>query len=165
MRRSAELRAARLDRGYLLEVAGRATMHDSHALRAFLGSTVPEVGLDLVIDLSECSFLDSTFLGHILVLHKQLELGAANSSFVLVRPSEAVMHMLDESGLAEVLSIVEDCPQRIGEFIPLDLTEADAESFARHVLQCHQRLAEIPGPNQEVFKNVVRHMLDELDVE
>ncbi len=140
-------------------------MHDSHALRGFLGSTVPEVGLDLVIDLRECSFLDSTFLGHILALHKQLELGAVNSSLVLLRPSAAVMHTLTESGLAEVLRIGEDCPPRIGEFVRLDLKDTDAESFARHVLECHQRLAEIPGPNQEVFKNVVRHMRDELDVE
>ncbi len=154
-----------MDRGYLLEVAGRATMHDSHALRAFLGSTVPEVGLDLYIDLSECSFLDSTFLGHILALHKQLELGAVNSSLVLLRPSEAVMHTLTESGLVEVLSIGEVCPQRIGEFISLDLKNTDADSFARHVLECHQRLAEVPGPNQEVFKEVVRYMLDELDAE
>lgn len=59
-------------------------------------------GEDLVVDLDEVTFLDSTGIACLVRARRQLRDGA---SLVLTRPSEAVRRVLEISGLGELCRI------------------------------------------------------------
>ena len=61
-------------RGYCVRVAGRGTMRESPALRAFALQVLDEPGSPtLDVDLTACEYLDSTFLGGLLGLFRRFE--------------------------------------------------------------------------------------------
>ena len=55
--------------GYLLRLVGRGTMRESPTVRDFACGAI-EDGAEFVVDLSACEYLDSTFLGCLVLLHK-----------------------------------------------------------------------------------------------
>ena len=50
----------RTETGYLFRVIGRGTMRQSPAVRDFVSGAM-EDGVEVVLDLCECEYLDSTF--------------------------------------------------------------------------------------------------------
>ena len=67
----------RTESGYLFRVVGRGTMQASPTVQEFVCSALDD-GADVVLDLSACEYLDSTFLGCLLILDKRGS-GAAGS--------------------------------------------------------------------------------------
>jgi hypothetical protein len=39
----------------------------------------------------------------------------------------------------------------------------NSREIARHIMECHRRLAEIPGPQQTAFDAIARQMARELE--
>ena len=74
--------------GYVIRVDGRGTVRESPALRE-LGTSCLDGDVDarLTVDLSQCEFLDSTFLGCLVALQK-LGTGVGQERFVIAAPVE-----------------------------------------------------------------------------
>ena len=62
----------RIEKGYLFRIVGRGTLRESPAVRDFVCGAI-EDGADVVMDLSQCEHLDSTFLGCLVILHQRAE--------------------------------------------------------------------------------------------
>src|SRR5690349_5978482 len=65
------LKFGRSEAGYRLCIEGRGTMQDSRAVEAFVAQALACGEGVLVVDLTNCTYLDSTFLGCLVGMHRQ----------------------------------------------------------------------------------------------
>src|SRR5438270_13536964 len=82
-------------------VEGRATMANSVPLRRCAERLLGEGTNHVRIDLRDCNYMDSTFLGTLLTLHKTLE--KTQGHLTLIAPSVPCSRILDQMGLTDIL--------------------------------------------------------------
>ena len=56
-----------------------------------------------------------------------------------------------------------EIPPVIGEFVVIAPEAMNSKDMARHIMECHRRLAEIPGPQQNAFAAIAQQMARELE--
>jgi anti-sigma B factor antagonist len=142
-------------------VEGRGTMNQSMPLRRCVEGFLDRGVRRVRVDLRDCTYMDSTFLGTLLTLKKT----AANRStlggkveLALNAPSTACARILHQMGLDGFLPTQEAELEQTGEWTQLVCEPDDAHSFRRNIAQAHEELASLPGPAGEQFKAVVRCM-------
>ncbi len=154
--------AGRTGNGYCLKVKGSGTMLFSSAVHDFVTRSFANGAESVVVDLNECTYLDSTFLGCLITLHRQYNKNQPHR-FVIAADEAKVAQLLAPARLDTILPLTTSTPQCVGECVPITITNsAEKAAFAQHILECHQLLAEIPGPNQAKFAMIAQHMADEL---
>jgi len=149
--------------GYRLRVQGQGTMRTSPAVHAFAVQALepPQAGA-LVVDLSGCSYLDSTFLGCLVDLHKRY--GSSNPPrFTVVVPPGLAAQLFGATQLDRLLVTSETGPESLGAEVELSPESLELPDLGRHLLECHRRLAEIEGPNQAVFRRIADRLAAELE--
>jgi anti-sigma B factor antagonist len=142
------------DQTVTFRVEGRGTMPLGLPLRRCAERFVTTGTSQIRVDLRDCSYMDSTFLGTLLTLKKTMDRQAGRLTVVM--PSPACARILQQMGLNEVL------PAESADLDPSatwsDLTEDcnDPDSFRSNITQAHEELARLPGPAGEQFKAVIR---------
>jgi anti-sigma B factor antagonist len=150
----------RTNTGYVFRIAGRGTMHESPAVRDFICGAM-EDGASIVVDLTDCEYLDSTFLGCLVLLHKR---GRNEKGSFAVHADERVRsRLLGCVGLDRVLDFVEQCPECVGPPVTLPLANLERNEFWHHLLETHRKLAELGGPSAESFGRIADQMAREID--
>jgi anti-sigma B factor antagonist len=84
-------------------VAGEVEYGTAHTLRNALAEVVKDRTTELVVDLADVTFMDSTGLS--LLLQVQARCETDRSRLVLRRPSARVRRLLDLSGLTDLFEI------------------------------------------------------------
>ncbi|MEE8041635.1 MAG: SpoIIE family protein phosphatase, partial [Pseudomonadales bacterium] len=143
-----------------LALRGRGTWICADAFHN-LAKTALNAGHELTIDLTNCTGLDSTFLG---TLHEIATMDAAGHSHMR-GPNEVVRGLFTELGLEEVLASI-----RTDEFEPpveqtLVPQEQPTRDSHRLLLQAHETLCELSEENRERFSGVVEALRAELEDE
>jgi serine phosphatase RsbU (regulator of sigma subunit) len=107
--------------------------------------------LSLVIDLSECEYMDSTFLGtmHELVTREGVRLQN-------VRP--AVRELFEELSLDSVLERIEEGGSTPPDLYVMQTAGGDSQSVFSRVLRAHETLAELSAENRARFQSVLETM-------
>jgi anti-anti-sigma factor len=160
MHPTVEMKVGRLSDGYVVQIHGRATLRESPALQSFVKEAFAQGCGRLVVDLSECESLDSTFQGCLLSLARRCGRSTA-SHFEVAEPSAESRRMLAASHLIQFLPLVDAAPTPIGETTPLPSEDVDARTLGEHILDCHRRLAEV-GPSDGKFRRVIEQLEREL---
>lgn len=153
------LKFGRTEAGYRLRIEGRGTMLESRPAQAFVVEALATPDAVVVIDLSACEYLDSTFLGCLLGLHRQY--GAARLR--IASPPQCTRKLFGPTKLDLALHVSADFPAVIGEYLPIAPEAINSKDMARHIMECHCRLAEIPGPQQSAFAAIAQQMAKELE--
>lgn len=161
---AAPLSVARTASGYCLRVVGRGTSQSSPAAQAFATQAITDTTTTLAVDLTKCEYLDSTFLGFLVSLHRTYGKpeGDAAPRFVLVSSPERRTKLLSPTGLQKIFCVLETAPPVQGEWLPLTPPAGSAKDWTRHVMECHQQLANIDGPSRERFARIAHQLEDEL---
>ena len=162
--KDSSLEIGRTEQGILFRVTGRGTMRESRLVARSAERYLESKGCTLTIDLSCCDYLDSTFLGCLVQLYKRFGPEAAQR-YLVVAPEEKRERLLAPVHLDEVLPLADASPPLVGECQQIRLAEIDARELGTHVMQCHRRLAELAGPNQETFRHVADQLARELGVD
>src|SRR5262245_48325003 len=132
-----------------VQVHGRGTMRQSPCIRR-LADCGAELAIGHVfLDLHDCSFMDSTFLGTLLCLLRQF----GEAGFTLVSPSEECRRHLEQVGLLDVLPMCDTLPVPDKDWIPVT-DEDDICRFRTSVVQAHEALAALPGGSGEHFRSI-----------
>jgi anti-anti-sigma regulatory factor len=153
--------AAGCDRsGFVVIVHGRGTMRESMAVKAFVDGAMHDADATLQFDLSDCTYLDSTFLGALVSLHHRFAKPAPR--FSLAAPSERCLALFGPSRLNTLLTIRVEKPELLGEPIPLPAVEVTAQAAGEHVLESHEYLAALGGDNAKAFNAIVQKLRGEL---
>lgn len=155
------LKVARTLTGYCVRIEGRGTMKESPAAGEFAARSLGSAGSTLVVDLSHCEYLDSTFLGCLVEMQKRAG-RATPPRFVVSAPSDTTRKLLGPTKLDSVLKTTVEAPQIIGDFVPLPAADPASPDIMRHVMECHRRLAELGGPQQAAFAAIADNIEREL---
>jgi anti-anti-sigma factor len=96
----------------IVHVAGEVDMHSAPALRQALDEVDVENN-DLVLDLTDLQFMDSSGVGVLVGAHKRSE--AAHRQLTIVCPPGPVSRVLTITGLDKVFDIVASLPEALSD--------------------------------------------------
>lgn len=169
-KRISRLRVGRKERDFLVRVQGRGTIKLSpllhqFAVQSFESLTEADTNAKqstVTVDLADCDYLDSTFLGCLLSLNRRFN-RAGDPRFLVAASPEKRRTLLEPSNMDRVLAIRETNPEPGCELIELVCPALLNTDLGRHVLECHRQLAQLDGPNQAAFRSVVDQLGYELE--
>jgi anti-anti-sigma factor len=114
-----------------------------------------EQGIRLVyVDLSECEYMDSTFMGLLIGFNKKLN-ATEHKNVCIVRPSAESLSHLEELGLDKVLDYSDE---QVNFPKEMELISQKEKISAEFILKAHENLIEISEDNRKRFK-IVQELL------
>jgi anti-sigma B factor antagonist len=90
---------------YVVRVRGEVDMSHEEELRAELHSAVEADAKGIVVDLTECEFIDSSAIRALLLSREEKGSDGGNESFAVAASSEQILRILSVMGLDQVLPI------------------------------------------------------------
>ena len=135
----------------VFQVEGVARMPQGLALRRAAEEALAE-GAAVRVDLRRCTYMDSTFVGTLLVLRR----AAAGRDLALVEPAAPCRALLCQMGLDRVLPVVPAAGPPADDWPELPCAGEDMTDHRDQVVQAHAELATIEGPAGDPFRAVVR---------
>ena len=143
--------------GYLFQVAGRGTMKESPSVRDFISGAL-EDGVDVTLELNQCTYLDSTFLGCLVMLQRR---GTAGR-FQVHASAEKRAELLEPSHIDKCLTFAGCAPEAAGEPVELVAANLQRTEFCGHLLETHRALAKLKGPSAATFGRIADQIASEL---
>ena len=145
-----------------IRIMGRGTFQNSHSIKRWFLDNI-ERGYDkIIIDLSECMGMDSTFMGILTGLSLRMrKRGLGPISIINV--SMHNMRLLATLGLDKFLNIKDDCSidnNLTWEILPA--TVVDKLNMTKHMLGAHEDLIETGEDALKEFKGVHKMLKDDL---
>ena len=136
-----------------LVVRGRGNWMSADAFHGAVASLLDE-GVPVVVDLSECEYLDSTFLG---TMHELSGRVGTHVKLELQNVSPAVRALFEELDMHRVIASIR------AEALPVPETRqmatvGEEEGPHARILHAHESLATLSDRNQERFRSVVDAM-------
>ena len=155
--KNSNITIARSKRGFEISVKGRATFDCSSPLRNFADNIVPGSVEKIFIDLSECSWLDSTFMGTLAMLG--LNAQKAKIEVEIINIDDKNFKLLKELGVNKLFTYnnrkekteSEEGWEKLTEFSE-NLTQNDVEDT---ILEAHKTLMDVDEGNVPKFQSVV----------
>ena len=149
------------ERALEVQLDGCATMLHAQAMREWVVANLQRPAL-VRIDLSRCTYMDSTFIGTLLGL-KRLVDSRAGGGLVLVCPSPQCVQLLEQMRIGQILSTESSPVSGSGwQEISVPPEAIKSREFQCNVVEAHQRLADCPGPTGERFRQLAEDMAREL---
>lgn len=158
---SSVIKVGRTRTGYRLRVEGRGTLRESPAVHEFAGHALGDEVSTLVVDLSACDYLDSTFLGCLVILQKRHGSGRPPRLQIAASPAVA-QRAFAANHLRTLFLFIDECPEVVGDDHTIPAPALAAGELGGHIMECHRRLAEVGGPNRSAFGEVAEALAREL---
>jgi anti-anti-sigma regulatory factor len=155
------LKVGRTPTGHCIRVEGRGTMRESRSASEFATGSLDAAGTTLVVDVSDCEHLDSTFLGCLVEIQRRV-IKQDRTRFGVYAPPEKVKRLFSPTRMDVVLRFVGEPPQVVGELLTLPAADPASPEVMLHVMECHRRLAELGGPQQAAFAAIADNLEREL---
>ena len=149
----------------VLRVIGRCTYHNSMSLER-LDHDLERRNRHVryILDLEQCNYLDSTFMGVLAYLGSR-QLQQAGSRMLVVNLNKHTLKLLSTLGLTNILQVTaanDELPVNKANFIAPQQPETDKVDRIAHMLQAHQQLSDLTSDNEVRFKNVLAVLGDSL---
>ena len=144
--------------GFVVRIAHHGTLRESRALAEFAAS-MPH-GQELSLDLSKADYLDSTFLGSLMGLHKRTNM-ARNGTFRICGPVVHVRRLMGKTRLDTVLPLVDGVPSTLGEEQEIPQAATESAELAHFIADAHRKLAELGGPDSPAYAKVAERIDEE----
>jgi anti-anti-sigma regulatory factor len=151
----------RVDAGYLIVVMGRGTRRESAAVRQVATESLGVGHHTVTIDLNGCDYLDSTFLGCLVHLHKLFG-GQHPPRFLVAGSRDKVQKLLAPCRLDTLLDITHETPIIRDTLLSVPQRNLDQFEMAQHVMECHRLLADLGGRDAPAFSAVANQLAKEL---
>jgi anti-anti-sigma regulatory factor len=148
------------DQHALARVVGRGTFACAQQLRDFGSSVLSQGNRQLVIDLSECSAMDSTFMGVLAMLAQQRR--GAIVSLANVDPYNA--KLLSGLGIKRLFQfIVSEGTPDWATLTAAKVVEPSARQQGQTMLEAHEALMDVDPENIPRFTDVITFLKMDLD--
>lgn len=148
-----------------VKVAGRANFATSVDFKTVLAGLESKGYPVIVIELSDCSLMDSTFLGVLAAFGVKLnptEADCVKQVIELRNANERLLELLENLGVLHLFKICQgelpDCRE-----VASDACNPSREALTRASLEAHQTLMEINPANVSRFKDVTKFLAEDLE--
>ena len=150
-----EIKVGRTKQALVVKVLGGGTSANSSSIRQFLATSFDRGVKKTIFDLSECDYVDSTFMG-VLVWAARCPEGSAK----VVGAHAQVRDTLHAMKLELVLDISEEPPEeRLGLH---NLPDLKGPPEADLIYEAHQELARVSPENRKLFARLLEVLEAEL---
>lgn len=158
----ANIMIARCSDGYNIKVEGRATFECSSPIKNFIDNTIVDLIKKVTIDLTSCTWMDSTFMGTLATLG--LHAKKADIVVDILNANDKNIKLMKELGIFKLFtfnSITNKTSSNDWE----DITSCsqDTNSIAATVLDAHKTLMSVDKQNVPKFKKVVELIKKDID--
>jgi hypothetical protein len=154
-----EFLVGRISNGLVFVIVGRGTMQVSPTLRAMVEAS-PMASV-VVFDANQCEYVDSTFLGCLIWIKKECERLPQRRFFIIASETTRIK-LFSTSSLHGYFDFLDQCPAPLGTMIQIDAEKIDPKELGRHVMRCHQLLADRGGAEAQAFQAVAQRLAKEL---
>jgi anti-sigma B factor antagonist len=148
-----------------VRVTGRANFTTSVDFKKLMQHLRETGAQPVVLDLSECLLMDSTFLGVLANEGCKREVkheGRAEPGLELVNPNPRIRDLIENLGVAHLFKMVQYDLAR-DDFKPVEVANGvSREEITRTCLEAHQTLMALNPANVAKFKDVVQFFADNL---
>ena len=148
-----------------VKVVGRANFATSVDFKTVLAGLEAKGYPYIVIELSECSLMDSTFLGVLAAFGVKLNptgSDCVNQVIELRNANERLLELLENLG---VLHLFKSCQGELPACreVESEPCNASKEALTRASLEAHQTLMDINPANVSRFKDVTKFLAEDLE--
>jgi len=112
---------------------------------------------DILIDLTEATMIDSTFLGLLAKIANYIR-RRFDRKVTIISSNEDINKILNSVGFYSVFNISATATTIQGETDQIKMRDADKSEMARTLYDAHLILSELNEKNREMFKNVVEEL-------
>ena len=149
-----------------IKIIGRANFNSSIDFRALLNGLLQQGFSYFILEVSECTLMDSTFLGVLAGFGIKLAGGQKEPTvrpIELLNANNRIIDLLENLGVLHLFSRTEgplklEC-QQTRDYAPLNPTR---EEVTRACLEAHETLMEIDPNNVPKFKEVAQFLAEDL---
>lgn len=138
-----------------VRIAGRANFTASPDFKKLLLQLQADGCHEIILDLTDCTLMDSTFLGVVAssgIKCDTARLNGGQCSIKLFRPSERIQELLENLDVLRLFTILKD-PPKMGCFERVDGSETTRIELNRTCLEAHQALMNTSPENERRFKD------------
>lgn len=141
---------ATLEKYNIVKVCTSATMRNSEQVSELL-----EKDKITILDLSETTYIDSTFLGLIAKYTMKFK-NDFNEYLSILNPTNEVLTALKQTGILNFVVILNE--NIIVNGTKIEKKDFKSSNIAKHILEMHEILSDLNEENKKVFSDVVNKM-------
>lgn len=141
---------ATLEKYNIVKVCTSATMRNSEQVSELL-----EKDKITILDLSETTYIDSTFLGLIAKYTMKFK-NDFNEYLSILNPTNQVLTALKQTGILNFVVILNE--DIIVNGTKIEKKDFKSSNIAKHILEMHEILSDLNEENKKVFSDVVNKM-------
>lgn len=162
MMEASVLKVGRGEDGWICRIEGPGRVRESPAFERMVDRLLDQAqDARLIVDLSECEMLDSTFLGCLAALYGRYAKGGS-PRLVLFAPDDVRERLFGPSKIDRHLRFRAVAPEGDGDWMEVPISKLDERTLARHIMDAHRTLAQQGGPLAEAFAAIAQQFADEL---
>ena len=150
------IQVAVVDAVACVKIAGPANFALGVDFKTVVANCCEQGGRVLLLDLTDCVNMDSTFLGILMSMTNRLD------RIELLNPSERITELLDSLGVMELLKVGEGKNPFEARLDTAESTKAGKRALTEASLEAHQLLMKINPANVPKFKDVAKFLEEDL---
>ena len=152
------------DRTVCVQISGRADFTSSLDLKKLITELWEHGYSHFVFDLCQCRMMDSTFIGVLSGISKQLSNGNnGQRPLELHNLNPRISETLENLGVAQLFNITDTPAPDTDKYQPLAKSDPTTQvELARTCLEAHQTLMGIKPENVQKFKDVAQFLAEDL---
>jgi len=145
----------------VVKVHGRGSFKVSSSLKDFVNRLLDVGGKDLVVNVSDCLGMDSTFMGVLAGISQRLK-RESQGTVTLVGASAKIKKLLSTLGLSRMVTFAELTEAPAPELTPLERNPETPLQSAKTMLEAHEKLVEIQDENTLRFQDVLEYLREDI---
>lgn len=153
------------DKNAFVQISGRANFTSSVDFKALLDRLLQKGYTCFVLDLTECTLMDSTFLGVLAGFGLKLnspQPDKVDRTIQLFNPNARIFELLENLGVLHLFKVIEDETNAPANACDVKSTNASREEVTRTCLEAHKTLMNIKPENVTRFKDVAAFLAEDL---
>ncbi|WP_438483132.1 STAS domain-containing protein [Oleiharenicola lentus] len=149
----------------LVRIEGRASFANAGSLKDFIGEMIRQGKTRFVLDFSQCTSMDSTFLGVLAGAALELRRQTTPGVLTMVRVSERNLELIRNLGLHKLATVDSgEFPMNFGGGAQaLDTKKKDEIESAKLVLEAHENLVSADSANAAKFQDVLAFLRNRVE--
>jgi hypothetical protein len=155
----ASITIGRVESRYVVRVLGKGTWRESCCCQQLVAQCLDHSDATLVLDLSGCEYLDSTFLGCLVEMKRRFA-KAEPPRVTFIADDARRGQLFGHSRVDTILNFAERLVPTPQQWTKVPV--AQSSDAARHIMECHKALAELGAPGHAAFAKIADRMAQEL---
>jgi len=162
MEQSANLKVGRRNQTVIFKVSGRGTFRNSPSFKTLALASLKEGKAEkIIIDLKDCLYMDSTFMGTLVGINCAL-LKRSKRRLIIANANDRSKQLLDTLGLSRIIEMRNDLGPFETKWELIADEPLESMALAQYILTAHDCLEKIDAQNQARFSEVKRLLLESL---